>query len=311
MNKRIYGKTGKYVSEIGFGGWQLGNRRDWEPMEEADSIKLVHEALDRGMNFFDSAPNYGGGKSEELLGKALAGKRSSVVINTKFGHNPDGSVDYSADKIRESLESSLKRLQTDYVDSIILHNPPFEYLDGKYGHYRVLESLKSEGKILAYGVSVDSSKEILEVINNADIGALEVMFNIFYQETAAAFKTAKEKDIALIVKIPLDSGWLSGKYNGNSVFSGVRSRWTPEVIEKRSRLLEKISFITDENTSMTMAALRFILSYNEVTTVIPGVRNSAQLTENISASGQSMAAEHVKRLQSLWETDIKHKNLGW
>lgn len=311
MDKRIYGKTGKHVSEIGFGGWQLGNRQDWEPMEEADSIKLVHEALDRGMNFFDSAPNYGGGKSEELLGKALAGKRSSAVINTKFGHNPDGSVDYSADRIRESLESSLKRLQTDYVDSIILHNPPFEYLDGKYGHYRVLESLKSEGKILAYGVSADSSKEMLEVINNADIGVLEVMFNIFYQETAAAFKTAKEKDIALIVKIPLDSGWLSGKYSGNSVFSGVRSRWTPEVIEKRSRLLEKISFITDENTSMTMAALRFILSYPEVTTVIPGIRNPEQLAENISASGQSMAAEHVKRLQSLWETDIKHKNLGW
>lgn len=311
MNKRIYGKTGKYVSEIGFGGWQLGNKQDWEPMGEADSIKLVHEALDAGMNFFDSAPNYGGGKSEELLGKALAGRRDRVVVNTKFGHNPDGSTDYSADRLRGSLENSLKRLKTDYVDSIILHNPPFEYLDGRYGHYEVLEKLKDEGKIRTYGVSVDSSREMLEVINRSDAGVMEVMFNIFYQETAEAFKQAKEKEMALIIKIPLDSGWLSGKYGKNSVFSGVRSRWSPGVIEKRSELLEKIKFITDENTTMTVAALRFILSYPEVATVIPGVRSTAQLKENISASLQSMPAEQVKRLQDLWNTHIKDEKLGW
>ncbi|HEY5561072.1 MAG TPA: aldo/keto reductase [Clostridiaceae bacterium] len=311
MKKRIYGDTGKYVSEIGFGAWQLGNKQDWETMEDTSAIALVHEAIEKGIIFFDSSPNYGLGKSEELLGKALEGRRSQVVINTKFGHKADGSSDYSADQIRESVEQSLRRLKTDYIDSILIHNPPFEYLDGKYGHYKVLEDLKTQGKILSYGVSVDSSNEMLELINKTNIGVIEVLFNIFYQETAQAFKLAKEKNIALIVKVPLDSGWLSGKYNGKSSFKGVRSRWTPDVIRKRSELVEKINFITDKNTSMTMAALRFILSYDEVTTVIPGVRNIAQLNENVSASDEAMPEDHVKRLQQLWEKDIKFKNLGW
>jgi len=311
MKKRLYGDTSKYVSEVGFGGWQLGNKQDWGDMEDSVSIALIHEALDRDVNFFDSSPNYGRGKSEELLGKALVGKRSGVVINTKFGHTADGFTEFSVDKIKESIEQSLRRLQTDYVDSILLHNPPFEYLDGKYGHFKLLEELKTEGKILSYGVSVDSSREMFEVINKTNIGVIEVMFNIFYQETAEAFKLAKEKNIAIIVKVPLDSGWLSGKYNSLSTFEGVRSRWTPEVISKRSELLEKIKFISDENTTMTMAALRFILSYPEVTTVIPGVRNIAQLNENVSTSAATMPGEYVKKLQDLWDNEIKFKNLGW
>ncbi|KGE17911.1 aldo/keto reductase [Paenibacillus wynnii] len=311
MKLRRYGTTGRLVSEVGFGGLQLGNQQDWKAMADPEAIALVHEALDRGINFFDTAPNYGRGKSEELLGKALLGRRSEVVINTKFGHTADGRTDYSADTLRASVEQSLSRLQTDYLDSILIHNPPFDVLDGKHGHYKVLEDLKSEGKILAYGVSVDSTRDMLEVINKSSIGVMEVMFNIFYQETAEAFKLAQENDIALIIKVPLDSGWLSGKYNSKSTFEGVRSRWSPEVISKRSDLVEKIQFITDKETTMSMAALRFILSYPEVSTVIPGVRNSAQLIENISAGANVMPKDQVKKLQELWETDIKFQNLGW
>ncbi|WP_231578306.1 aldo/keto reductase [Paenibacillus sp. FSL H7-0357] len=311
MNSRTYGRTGKSVSEIGFGGWQLGNRQDWEAMEEDAAVRLVHEALERGINFFDTAPNYGLGKSEELLGKALAGKRRNAVINTKFGHQADGSSNYGADQIRASVEVSLQRLQTDYVDSVLIHNPPFDMLDGKHGHYEELEKLKAEGKILTYGVSVDSIPDMLEVIEHTNIGVLEVMFNIFYQETAEAFKRAQDNNIAIIVKVPLDSGWLSGKYNSQSSFEGVRSRWSPEVIRKRAALLEQIKFITNEETTMTMAALRFILAYPEVTTVIPGVRNSAQLIENISASAAAMPEAHVKKLQDLWITEIRDQKLGW
>lgn len=311
MNRRKYGKTGKSVSEIGFGAWQLGNKLDWEAMEDSEAVSLVHEALERGMNFFDTAPNYGRGASETLLGSALSGRRSEAVINTKFGHGADGSTDYSADGIRTSIEGSLQRLRTDYVDSVLIHNPPFEVLDGKYGHYSELDKLKAEGKILAYGVSVDSVPEMLEVIRNTEIGVMEVMFNIFYQETAEAFKLAHEKNIAIIVKVPLDSGWLSGKYGSHSTFEGVRSRWSPEVIAKRASLVDKIRFITNDNTSMTMAALRFILAYPEVTTVIPGVRSSAQLIENISASDEKMPPEHVKRLQERWEQEIRGQQLGW
>ncbi|SME98256.1 MULTISPECIES: aldo/keto reductase [Paenibacillus] len=310
MKYRRYGTTGKQVSEIGFGAWQLGNKQDWAGMEEDEAIRLVHEALDLGVNFFDTAPNYGQGKSEVLLGKALERKRDKAVINTKFGHSPEGT-DYSASQIRNSVERSLMRLQTDYLDSVLIHNPPFDVLDGKYGHYQVLEDLKAEGKILAYGVSVDSSREMLEALGHSQLGVMEVMFNIFYQETAQAFQAAQEKDVALIIKVPLDSGWLSGKYNGNSSFSGVRSRWSPEVIQTRAKLVEQIRFLEDEHTTMTMAALRFILAYPEVTTVIPGVRNSAQLRENVAASSAPLPEESLRKLQELWERDIRFKSLGW
>ncbi|WP_379128974.1 aldo/keto reductase [Paenibacillus sp. sgz500958] len=311
MKKRPYGRTGKFVSEIGFGAWQLGNKQDWEAMEDSAAIALVHEALESGVNFFDTAPNYGRGASEILLGQALKGRRGEAVINTKFGHGADGTSNYGADHIRASVEQSLIRLQTDYLDSVLIHNPPFEHLDGKHGQFEVFEQLKAEGKILSYGVSVDSSEEMFEVMNHTSIGVMEVMFNIFYQETAEAFKLAKDTDIALIIKIPLDSGWLSGKYDSSSTFAGVRSRWSPEVIRKRADLLEKIRFVTDEETTMTMAALRFILAYPEVSTVIPGVRNSVQLAGNVKAGDAFMPQEHVKKLQELWETEIKHHNLGW
>lgn len=310
MKYRRYGTTGKQVSEIGFGAWQLGNKQDWAAMEDDEAIRLVHEALDLGVNFFDTAPNYGQGKSEVLLGKALERKRDKAVINTKFGHSPEGT-DYSASQIRNSVERSLTRLQTDYLDSVLIHNPPFDYLDGKYGHYQVLEDLKAEGKILAYGVSVDSSREMLEALEHSRLGVMEVMFNIFYQETAQAFQAAKEKDVALIIKVPLDSGWLSGKYDENSSFSGVRSRWSPEVIQTRAKLVEQIRFLEDEQTTMTMAALRFILAYPEVTTVIPGVRSSAQLRENVAASDAVLPDESLRKLQELWERDIRFKSLGW
>ncbi|MGG6310907.1 aldo/keto reductase [Paenibacillus macerans] len=310
MKYRRYGTTGKQVSEIGFGAWQLGNKQDWAAMEDDEAIRLVHEALDLGVNFFDTAPNYAQGKSEVLLGKALAGKRGKAVINTKFGHSPEGT-DYSALQIRSSVERCLTRLQTDYLDSVLIHNPPFDHLDGKYGHYQVLEDLKTEGKILAYGVSVDSSREMFEAIRHSSLGVMEVMFNIFYQETAEAFGLAKDKDIALIIKVPLDSGWLSGKYNRASTFSGIRSRWSPEAIRARAELLDQIGFIADDQTTMTMAALRFVLGYPEVATVIPGVRNSAQLRENAAASGALLPEDSMRKLQELWERDIRHKNLGW
>ena len=311
MNGRPYGHTGKSVSEIGFGAWQLGNGLDWDEMDDGTAIALVHEALDRGVNFFDTAPGYGRGRSEELLGRALAGRRTEAVVNTKFGHWADGTMDYSASRIRESVEASLKRLGTDYLDSVILHNPPFDDLDGKHGHYEAFEKLRQEGKILSYGASVDTSAEMLELIEKTNVGTIETMFNAFYQETAAAFKRAREKNIALIVKIPLDSGWLSGKYGAASTFEGVRKRWSPDVVRKRGELVERIRFIADEETSMTVAALRFILAHPEVTTVIPGVRNVAQLAENASASDKPMPEAHVRALRKLWDEEIRHLSLGW
>ncbi|MBT8294436.1 MAG: aldo/keto reductase, partial [Eudoraea sp.] len=144
------------VSEIGLGAWQLGINSGWQNMSEEEAIELVEKSLEYGINFFDTAPNYGHGTSEQRLGKALKSKdRSKIVINTKFGHTHTGTLNYSSDNIRESLEGSLRRLQVDYVDSLIIHNPPSSYLDGNNNdHYEILERLIDEGKIKAYGASL-------------------------------------------------------------------------------------------------------------------------------------------------------------
>ncbi|ADU28860.1 aldo/keto reductase [Evansella cellulosilytica] len=311
MKQRVLGSTGKTISEIGLGSWQLGNAKDWDVMSEKEGIELVHHALSLGCNFFDTAPNYGLGKSEEILGKALKGKRNEVIISSKFGHQDDGSINFDPHEIENSVHKSLKRLQTDYLDTLLLHNPPFEYLNGGSHHFEVLEKLKREGKILSYGASVDSSKEMFQVIETTNSQVMEVMFNIFHQETSEAFKAAKENGIGLIIKVPLDSGWLSGKYGSNSTFTDIRRRWSKDIIERRTNMLKEIKKIVDPSQSLTQSALQFILAHEEVSTIIPGAKNIIQLNENVSASQGMMDETKVEQLKSLWKKHLQNNSLPW
>lgn len=311
MNQRPFGNSNQSVSEIGFGAWQLGNAKDWSPMSESDAVHLVEKAIHLGCNFFDTAPNYGLGKSEEILGKALKNKRNQVVISSKYGHQDIGGVDFDPNRVEESVDKSLARLQTDYLDSLLLHNPPFEHLNQESPLFAELERLKQKGKILAYGASVDSSEEMFELINKSNSQVIEVMFNIFHQDPAKAFQAAQEKGISLIIKVPLDSGWLSGKYDKNSSFTDIRSRWTPAVINRRADMLEEIRAIANPEQSLVHTALSFILAHPEVTTVIPGVKNVEQLKENLSASSIKMDTKTVDQLKELWEKHFRSANLPW
>ncbi|MEH7302099.1 aldo/keto reductase [Neobacillus drentensis] len=311
MNYRQLGSTGIKVSEIGFGAWQLGNQRDWGEMSDSKAVRLVHEALDRGCNFFDTAPNYGHGNSEKLLGKALSGRRNHAVINTKFGHHSDGSLNFDPKFIRATLESSLKRLNTDYVDSLLLHNPDFECLKGNTGHFDELEKLKQEGKIRAYGASVDSSREMFELMGSTNSEVIEVMFNIFHQEPKKAFQQAGENGMGLVIKVPLDSGWLSGKYDTDSVFTDIRSRWDAEQLTKRASLLPRLRDVLDPEGPMAQDALRFILSFKEISAIIPGVKNIQQLNINVSAVEKQMNQKKVEELEKMWEEEIEGYPLKW
>lgn len=311
MQKRFLGNTGIEVSEVGFGAWQLGSSKAWGSISDSEAIELVHTALDSGCNFFDTAPGYAAGKSEELLGRALLGKREKAVINTKFGHRANGQTDFSPEMLRVSVEESLQRLQTDYLDTILLHNPPFELLNGSSPIYEVFEELKKEGKIRAFGASVDSSREMLEIVQNTNSQVIEILFNIFHQGPSEVFPLAKEKGVGIITKVPLDSGWLSGKYDAKSQFADIRKRWSTEVIERRFDLLKQMEFLTADGSTMVQAALRFILAYPEVSTVIPGVKDTKQLRENLSASDKTLSVEMVQRLRELWERELKEQPLPW
>jgi aryl-alcohol dehydrogenase-like predicted oxidoreductase len=311
MKYRQLGSTGMKVSEIGFGAWQLGNARDWGNMSDNKAVRLVHEALDQGCTFFDTAPNYGAGMSESILGEALNGRRTHAVINTKFGHHPDHTVNFDSKKIRSSVEGSLRRLKTDYLDSILLHNPPFECLTGNTDHFMELEALKKEGKILAFGASVDSAREMEALLDFTGSEVIEVMFNIFHQEPRQAFKKAAERNVGLIVKVPLDSGWLSGKYEETSVFTDIRSRWDSNQLKKRAELLPAVKEALEPGETMVQLALRYILHYQEVSTVIPGAKNLEQLTENISATTANILSEKVEKLEMMWEKELQTNPLGW
>lgn len=312
MKLRPLGDTGINVSEIGLGAWQLANP-DWGLHDTAVAHHIIHASLDAGCNFFDTAPGYGHGRSEELLGQALKLVRQDVIICTKFSHySASGERDFDVAHIRPTLEESLRRLQTDYVDVLLLHNPPRELMDGRIApQYAELEKLKAEGKIRAYGVSLDWREEVELAVQTTQSKALEVMYNAFYQETAPAFPLAQANGVGLIVKVPLDSGWLSGRYNAQSRFEDVRDRWSPEVIARRGALVERFAALLPPGTSMAHAALQYTLARPEVSTVIPGAKSVEQALDNFAAANNQLPAEVVAAINALWDDDLQGNPLPW
>ena len=311
MNYRNFLDPSVQASEIGLGAWQLGNAKDWSPMADEDAIQLVQTAYQEGCTFFDTAPGYGQGKSEKLLGQALASIRSSVLINTKVGHRADGQTDFTASGIEQSIQESLNRLQTSYLDSVLLHNPPSEFLSSDHIAMKTLANLQGQGVLRGYGASVDTYQDMLLLLKHSEATVIEVLFNIFHQETKDAFQLAMQKGVKLIVKVPLDSGWLSGKYDRHSQFTGIRTRWSKEIIERRAMLVDKIRYLTDHHGSLTLAALRFLLAHQAVTTVIPGTASLAAWRENAKACDQIMPQHEVLQLYAFYENEIKNNPLPW
>jgi aryl-alcohol dehydrogenase-like predicted oxidoreductase len=313
MQYRSFFNGSPHISALGLGAWQLGVNSGWNGMTDEEAIHLVHEALDAGINFFDTAPNYGRGTSEERLGQALKyTDRSKIVINTKFGHTATGTTNYSADHIRESLEGSLQRLQTDYVDSLIIHNPPAEILDGHQNdHYTILEKLKEEGKIRAHGASLDTYDDMQLLMNTTGSQVIEAFFNILHQDAARAFEMATQKGVGIIVKIPLDSGWLTGKYHAGSTFTGVRRRWSTADISTRAQLVNKVQALLGEEWELSHAALAFCLAFDAVSTVIPGCLNTQQLQHNLQSLQKPLSPAMVSRLQQFYQQEVAPLKLPW
>jgi aryl-alcohol dehydrogenase-like predicted oxidoreductase len=311
MKLRPFGNTGINVSEVGLGAWQLANP-DWGANDRQEALRIIQKSLDVGCNFFDTAPGYGGGRSEELLGEGLRSVRKEVIICTKFGHTAEGVTDFSKSAIRPSIEASMRRLQTDYLDIVLMHNPLREMMDGRVAsQYEEFEKLKAEGKIRAYGVSLDWREEVDLVVDTTNSKALEVFFNALYQEPLPAFQKAYEKGVGIIVKVPLDSGWLSGRYRKGHNFDDIRKRWPPEVIARRSELVEQFARLIPEGTSMAQAALQFILAQPQVSTIIPGAKTVEQALNNFAAADGQLSPEVVQSIYDLWEREIMSDPLPW
>jgi aryl-alcohol dehydrogenase-like predicted oxidoreductase len=299
------------VSEIGLGAWQLANP-DWGVSDRSDALQIVQKSLEAGCNFFDTAPAYGSGVSEELLGQALKSVRKDVILCTKFGHTAEGVTDFGTAAIRPSIEASLRRLQTDYLDIVLMHNPPREMMDGRVAtQYEEFEKLKAKGVIRAYGISLDWREEVELAVDTTKSKALEVFFNALYQEPLPAFQKAQDHGVGLIVKVPLDSGWLSGRYRKGHSFDDVRKRWPPDVIARRSELVEQFARLVPTGISMAHAALQFILAQPQVSTIIPGAKSVDQALDNFAAADRQLSPQVVQAMYDLWEHEIRAEPLPW
>jgi len=314
VKTRAFGTTGIEVSEIGLGSWQLGRSAHWpEGPDEDDAVRLVHAALDAGVTFIDTAPGYADGRSELNIGAALrGGRRDDVVICTKFGHRADGTTDWDPNSIQESILRSAERMGTDHLDIVVLHSPPPEILDGTHSeHYEVLERLKLKGIIRAYGASVDWGADVDTVLRTSKSQALEVRMSALFQETWPSVERARDHGVGTIIKVPLESGWLSGRYTADTKFTGVRSRWSRDDIALRADLVDEFRSLLPTGVSVPHGALRFLLAHDGVSTVIPGARTVDLLRDSIAAAAEPLPSATVAAVRDFYARRLAASPLDW
>ena len=185
-------------------------------------------------------------------------------------------------------------------------------LDGNQNdHYEILERLQEEGKIKAYGASVDFENEINTLLNTTNAKVIQSFFNILHQDCTRSFDLIQAKGATVIAKIPFDSGWLTGKYNADSVFTGVRDRWSADEKRTRAGLVDRVKEIVSGHRSLISAALTFCTSFDAVSTVIPGAVSEKQLLDNLEAMKTPLQARVVDRLQTFYEQEVRALKLPW
>ena len=308
MEYRTFGKTGMRVSEIGLGCGPLGIDR------EADYAPLLSRALELGVSFFDSADFYSSYRSEEWLGKVLSPRRDEVILATKFGTIPGKGKDFSVSHMRKSLEESLKRLRTDYIDIYQLHSPPRAVLQDDE-LLAALHAVKKEGKIRFYGISLDGGEFGIDAIEAWNVDSIQIAFNLFHQGPAERFfAEAERRGVGVIVKSPLDSGMLGGDLDPGKPqkLDDARERWGEEETARRQRLFEEVKFLA-EGTGRTwsQAALQFVLSFGAVSVAIPGTTSVEHVEENVAAAGGRLSAEELQRIQNIHGGEFAKLNLDW
>jgi len=298
MRYRKLGKTDLKVSEIGFGTWgiggpaRLGSKEiGWGNVDDEVALRTLEACLDFGINFIDTADVYGGGHSEELIGKVFKDRRSEVVLCSKGGNvgfSESGFVkDFSREWIKKVCEESLKRLQTDCIDVYLYHTPrgDLHYIPEEF---ETLDELKREGKIRYGGVSIGPAEDGIKLLGCGCGEVIELAYNILQRDAEGElFPGCQEEKVGVIVREPLCSGFLTGKFSPEVTFptNDVRSSLPREVIEGRVEKAERLQdLFADRSGSLTQLALQFCLSSQAVSVVIPGAKTPEQLKENANAS---------------------------
>lgn len=297
MQTRTLGRSGYQVSEIGLGCWQLGN--DFGEVEDAQAVQALETALEMGINFFDTADVYGGGLSEERIGRWLKNLSAKPLVATKVGRGsglfPDG---YSKQKVRESLQGSARRLGVEALDLAQLHCvPPEVLMSGELLGW--MEELKQEGLIRAYGASVEMLDEALFCCDYPGLTSVQIIFNLLRQDAAdRLLQKAADNQVGVIVRLPLASGLLSGRMHKDQQFSDqdhrsynrdgqafhVGETFNGLPYQKGIELVEDMRSLLPKDTDMAQLALRWILDHPQVSTVIAGSAKAGQIRNNAGAA---------------------------
>jgi|YNPNPStandDraft_1061719.scaffolds.fasta_scaffold07592_3 aryl-alcohol dehydrogenase-like predicted oxidoreductase len=322
MHQRHFPALSKPVSEIGIGTWQLGGT-EWGDVPEEEALSTLAAAADVGVTFIDTADIYGLGRSESLIGRFLKGRpdRDRFVVATKLGRHPEPGwpANFTRDIVRKHTEDSLRRLGVDVIDLTQTHSLPLEVMRDT-GIFDFLRELRDEGKIKAFGASVESVEEALFCLDVEGMASLQIIFNIFRQKPIdALFDQAQAKGIALIIRLPLASGLLAGKFTQATTFApndhrsfnrdgekfNVGETFAGLPFEKGLQLVEKIRPWVPAGMTMAQMALRWCLDFEAVTTVIPGAKRPDQARANAAASDLPMLSPTLhNRLGRFYETQV-------
>lgn len=297
MQYRNFGNTDLLVSEIGFGAWAIGGGAmigttaiGWGDVDDKDSKRAIHRSLELGINFFDTADIYGLGHSEKLIGEALKNNKD-VIIATKVGNvsrNEQFTVDYSKDYILKACEESLKRLKRETIDYYQLHTARIAHLQ-QGDCLQAMELLQQQGKIRYWGISLNTFDPFPEAeffISQKKGNGFQLVLNILNQKALPLIKKASAAGYGIIARMPLQFGLLTGKFDKEVSFADNdhrKNRLTKQVIETANSALEPVWQLRKKyEVNKTELALSYILSYNEVSTVIPGIRTSDHAEKNTS-----------------------------
>ena len=326
MKYRKFGSLDWNVSEVGLGCWQIG--ADWGNVTEDSAQEILKSSYENGVNFFDTADVYGMGRSEKFVGEFLKSVSERIYVATKAGRqiNPHVAKGYYDKDLMESyVNQSLSNLNVETIDLLQMHCPPTEVYSSD-NTFEMLDYLVSKGKIQNYGFSVQTVDEALECIKRPNTKSIQVIFNIFRQKPAEKlFKIAKEKKVAIIVRVPLASGLLTGKFNKDSSFApddhrnyningdafDVGETFSGVNFNKALEAVDELKNILPEGITLSQLSLKWILMHDAVSIVIPGAKNKDHVALNTSASELNEISSLMNEINSVYTKyffdDVHHR----
>lgn len=317
MKTRTLGNSGRSVSEIGLGCWQLG--ADWGSVSEPQAMQILETAWEHGVTFFDTADVYGGGRSEQLIGRFIPQHRDQIFVATKVGRqNYPGP--YTADTVKRHISESIERLGVDSLDLVQLHCVPSEVMAAG-DIFDWLREFKREGLIKNFGASVESMEEAVSILDQPELTSLQIIFNIFRQKPITTlFDQAVARGVGIIVRLPLASGLLAGKfttetqfadddhrnYNRNGDAFNVGETFAGLPFETGVALADQIKTMVPAGITMAQFAQRWILDHPAVSTVITGASKPSQVADNTTVSDLDRLSDQThQQLAAFYASSIE------